>query len=67
MFGNNSFLQKIVISAVIGMALAAINVFFYRNIVQAGDDALNKGYRNRTQLAPSGPVTPPPRQVVPQR
>ena len=66
MFGNNSFLQKIVISAVCGAALAAINVFFYRNIVQRGDDALNKGYRNRTQLAPNEPVVPQ-RQVVPQR
>ena len=67
MFGNNSFMQKVVICAVIGAALAAVNVFFYRNIVQAGDNALNKGYRERTQFAPNEPVAPPPRQVVPAR
>lgn len=65
MFGN-SFLQKIVISMFVGACLAGL-VSFYRNIIQAGDDALNKNYRKKPAAAQSGVPTPVPRQVVPQR
>jgi hypothetical protein len=41
---TNSFLQRLVLSAVIGMVLAG-GVQFYRHIIKAGDDALNGKYR----------------------
>ena len=48
---GNSFLQKIVISAVAGAGLACL-VWFYRNVVDAGDRALNQKYRT-TPAAPA--------------
>ncbi len=41
---HNSFLQRLVLSAFIGLVLACA-VQFYRHIIQAGDDALNAKYR----------------------
>lgn len=41
---GNSFLQKVIISAVAGAGLACL-VWFYRNVVDAGDRALNQKYR----------------------
>ncbi len=41
---TNSFLQRLVLSAFIGMVLAG-GVQFYRHIIKAGDDALNAKYR----------------------
>ena len=41
---HNSFLQKFVLCAFIGMVLAG-GIQFYRHIIQAGDNALNGKYR----------------------
>ena len=41
---TNSFIQRLVLSAFIGMVLAG-GVQFYRHIIKAGDDALNAKYR----------------------
>ncbi len=41
---GNSFFQKVVISAVAGAGLACL-VWFYRNVVDAGDKALNAKYQ----------------------
>ena len=41
---TNSFMQRLVLSAVIGMVLAG-GIQFYRHIIKAGDDALNAKYR----------------------
>lgn len=41
---HNSFLQKFVLCAFIGMVLAG-GIQFYRHIIQAGDNALNAKYR----------------------
>lgn len=41
---HNSFLQRLVLSAFIGLVLACA-VQFYRHIIQAGDNALNAKYR----------------------
>lgn len=49
---------------VAGACIAGL-VSFYRNIIQAGDDALNKNYKKKP--AATTPAGPPPRQVVPQR
>jgi hypothetical protein len=48
---TNSFLQRFVLSAFIGIVLA-LGIQFYRHIIQAGDDALNSKYRKPAAQAP---------------
>jgi hypothetical protein len=51
---TNSFLQRVVLSAFIGLVLAG-GIQFYRHIIKAGDDALNAKYRKEVQGPPLDP------------
>ena len=46
---QNTFLQKVILTVIAGF-LAASLIEFYKNFIQGADDALNAGYRNRTEL-----------------
>lgn len=46
---HNSFLQKFVLCAFIGLVLAC-GIQFYRHIIKAGDDALNGKYRHEAPV-----------------
>ncbi len=49
---TNSFFQKVLLCAFIGVAIAGF-VYFFRHVIQAGDDALNGKYRKPAAAAPS--------------
>lgn len=42
-----TFFQKLILAVLAGFAAACL-VWFYRNIIEKGNDEINKNYRNST-------------------